>query len=80
VEGEVAAEPVGDYTYVKRLRVGEALCRVEVFALKVVLEHDLWPERAQRTRQWFSAADAAAAVQEPALKGLIEAFGRSQAI
>ncbi|HEU4970152.1 DUF47 family protein [Sphingomonas sp.] len=45
-----------------------------LYPLAVVEELDDWPERAERTRRWFSLAEAAAAVDEPELKRLIAGF------
>lgn len=76
VEGEVGAEPIGAFDYLKRQMLGVRHCRVEVFPLQVTQEHDLWPECSQRSRRWFASGEAAGAVQEPELQALIEAFAR----
>ncbi|HEX2561227.1 NUDIX hydrolase [Phenylobacterium sp.] len=76
VQGEVWAEPVGAYDYEKRLKNG-ALQPVEVavFPLRVQQELDAWPEKGQRERRWFAAAEAAGLVAEPRLSELILDFG-----
>jgi 8-oxo-dGTP pyrophosphatase MutT (NUDIX family) len=63
--GEVAPEPIGSYSYLKRLPNDRLVpCQVDVFAMRVDrLLHD-WPERGQRTREWFTLAQAAMAVEE----------------
>jgi hypothetical protein len=33
-----------------------------------------WPEKGKRQVQWFSSAEAAAAVQEPVLSNIIRTF------
>lgn len=75
VEGDVGAQPLGAYHYLKRTAHGDVPCRVDVFPLAVAREHDHWLEHHQRARAWFSAAQAAEAVSEPELKELIERFG-----
>ena len=70
-------EPVGSYRYKKVLRSGlEANLRVSVFAVGVAALLDDWPERAERTVQWFSPAEAAASVAEPALAKLLRRLPR----
>jgi 8-oxo-dGTP pyrophosphatase MutT (NUDIX family) len=63
--GEVAQEPIGSYSYLKRLPNHRVVpCEVDVFAMRVDrLLHD-WPERGQRTREWFTLAQAAMTVEE----------------
>ena len=76
ITGEVWAEPVGGYDYEKRLKNGRLQpVEVEVFPLAVVEERDAWPEKGQRERRWFAAAEAADLVAEPRLAELIREFG-----
>jgi 8-oxo-dGTP pyrophosphatase MutT (NUDIX family) len=78
VSGKIAREPLGTYDYMKFLKSGQGLpCRVTVFSLEVTQEHERWPEKAQRATRWFSWPEASAAVQEPGLASLIDAFGQS---
>lgn len=75
VLGEVLGVAVGTYPYDKRLKKGALHpCTVEVFPLKVTEHKRVWPEKAQRRRSWFAAADAADRVDEPELADLIRAF------
>jgi 8-oxo-dGTP pyrophosphatase MutT (NUDIX family) len=75
VEGEVARAPLGAYDYEKILSPGVSRpCRVTVFALAVKRQRDSWREQGQRRLQWFPWEDAAAAVREPDLAGIIRAF------
>ena len=78
VLGEVADAPLGTYSYLKAFK-GELWfrCEVQVFPLQVRQERRRWPEADQRTRRWFSAADAAAAVDEPELQQLIRDWAAS---
>ncbi|MFC3079051.1 NUDIX hydrolase [Phenylobacterium terrae] len=76
VTGDVWAEPVGAYDYEKRLKGGELQpVEVEVFPLRVLEELEAWPEKGQRERRWFAAAEAAGLVAEPRLAELIREFG-----
>jgi len=75
VLGRLGKKPVGKYVYDKRLRSGRLQhVRVRVFALEVLQELDAWPEMGERTRQWFSLAEAAGLVDEADLKRLLSAF------
>ncbi|MDD3837362.1 MAG: NUDIX hydrolase [Phenylobacterium sp.] len=76
VTGDVWTEPVGGYDYDKRLK-SRALqpVEVEVFPLAVREEHATWPEKGQRERRWFPAAEAAGLVAEPRLAELMREFG-----
>jgi 8-oxo-dGTP pyrophosphatase MutT (NUDIX family) len=77
IEGLIAEQAVGTYRYDKRLKSGKSReVEVEVFPLRVTEVGDDWPEREQRSREWFSPAVAAALVMEPELKALLAAFGR----
>ena len=74
-EGEIGTEPIGAFRYRKQRRLLLAVtAEVEVFPLRVERLLDDWPEAHERQRQWFSRAEAAAAVQEPGLKRLILGF------
>lgn len=73
--GVVGREPLGLYTYEKRLGTRSVLCDVLVFPFKVKRSLQKWPERFQRYGFWFSIDSAAAAVQEEDLSELIRAFG-----
>ena len=72
VRGKGGAE-IGAFDYVKVMEYGrDRPCRVGVFALEVTEELDDWPERDERTRRWFSLAEAAEAVDESGLKQILE--------
>lgn len=80
VKGDIAKHPFGAYHYDKRQPNGEIIpCRVDVFPLRVKRQGRTWPEAAQRTRRWFTLAEAVDAVDEPELKELIERFGAQAA-
>jgi 8-oxo-dGTP pyrophosphatase MutT (NUDIX family) len=72
VEGEVATTLLGSYRYDKQLsRNKTQSVIVQIFALRVALEHLKWPEMAEREKRWMSAAEAAQLVDEPELRALI---------
>jgi 8-oxo-dGTP pyrophosphatase MutT (NUDIX family) len=80
VVGRIGKRSIGTYRYVKTLEDGAPVpCSVEVFPMMVEGQRARWREQGQRTAQWFSAEDAAAAVQEPELKALISDFAASGA-
>ena len=72
--GEIRAEALGRYGYVKRRARRSAPCAVEVFPLRVQRLAHLFPERFQRRRKWFSPEAAAREVAEADLGALILAF------
>ena len=75
VGGQISAKPIGEFGYDKRLDDGKSRnCRVAVFALESMVQHQTWPEMGQRKLQWFSIPDAANAVQEPELAKIIRKF------
>jgi 8-oxo-dGTP pyrophosphatase MutT (NUDIX family) len=78
VVGRIGRKPVGSYQYVKRLSNGAPLlCTVEVFPMMVERQRNRWREQGQRTQQWFTAEEAATAVDEPELQALIGNFAWS---
>ena len=79
VEGLTDGRPFGHYVYDKRLKNGKfRQLNVAVFPMRVVTEHGDWPEKHERETRWFSAAEAAGQVAEPALAELIQNFARLQ--
>jgi 8-oxo-dGTP pyrophosphatase MutT (NUDIX family) len=72
VLGEVERRPIGRYRYLKRGPRNQVTpCSVRVFPLRVQRLLDDWPERRERQRRWFSAAEAAMAVEEGGLVTLL---------
>ena len=73
VRGRLTRRALGHYVYEKRLEDGLATvpCEVQVFALVVSRQSKDWPEAHQRTTRWFSAAEAAARVDDDGLRPLI---------
>ncbi|NJS14367.1 MAG: NUDIX domain-containing protein [Sphingopyxis sp.] len=73
--GALGTRPIGSYRYAKRADDGSANeLTVAVFPLRVRQLAAHWPERKERTRKWFSRAEAAAAVEEEELRELIAGF------
>jgi 8-oxo-dGTP pyrophosphatase MutT (NUDIX family) len=75
IEGEIAAEPIGEFRYLKVLkRRAPRWYRVAVYPLRVEIERDTWDEAHERDRVWFGRETAADLVAEPDLRDLIRAF------
>lgn len=64
--GRIDPTPLGTYSYSK----WGGICDVEVYSMAVTQQLDDWAE-SHRDRQWLSPREAAARVEEPALKALI---------
>jgi 8-oxo-dGTP pyrophosphatase MutT (NUDIX family) len=78
MRGEVAAEPIGHFTYVKSMDGGlEMRCIVQVHPLEVSEIEKNFPEKRQRQIAWFTPEEAAARVAEPELKAIIHSFDPS---
>ncbi|WP_297506733.1 NUDIX hydrolase [uncultured Caulobacter sp.] len=75
VEGVIEQASIGTYDYLKGLKSGVSRpVTVEVYPLRVTVEHKVWPEKGQRTLQWVTPVEAALSVQEPDLRDLIARF------
>lgn len=75
VTGEVGPESIGQFRYDKVMgRARSVPCLVEVFGLRVTRLAAKFPERKQRRRRWFAAAEAARQVNEPDLRALLAAL------
>ena len=72
VIGTMSDEPLGSYSYLKRLEDGAAVpCRVAIYPLFVTRLKSAWKESKDRTRRWFSIHQAAEAVDEPELSRIL---------
>ena len=71
IVGKISKKSIGAYSYSKRQADGELSVRVRVFLMAVDKLLDTWPEQDQRSRQWFTPTEAAAAVAEPELADII---------
>ena len=75
VRGTVELRPCGSFLHRKHLTPQRLrICRIDLYLLKVDAMFDDWPERAERQRRWFTFEAAAAAVDNPSLRKLIEAL------
>jgi 8-oxo-dGTP pyrophosphatase MutT (NUDIX family) len=73
--GTAGTEPIGAYSYRKRLPDGRRRrCEVEVFVLQVESRAGDWPERGQRRKRWVPPHVAAGLVAEPGLAELLLAL------
>ncbi|WP_367718781.1 NUDIX hydrolase [Nitratireductor sp. GISD-1A_MAKvit] len=78
ISGIPSDDEIGRFYYHKTDGTGvEWPCEVAVVPLEVTEELRKWPERKQRTRQWFSPQEAAAAVNEPDLGELLIEFAHN---
>lgn len=78
VFGEIAAEPVGRYHYLKEKRGSALPCAVEIFPLFVTGQHHSWPEKGVRELAWLPAERAAARVVEPGLRRILLDFRKAR--
>jgi 8-oxo-dGTP pyrophosphatase MutT (NUDIX family) len=70
--GEIEPEPIGYYSYDKRLRGGRSVsCQVSVFPMWVGRQLKHWPEQGQRETRWLTLGQAAMAVDEGDLVTLL---------
>ncbi len=77
VEGEVAHEKLGSFSYSKQRKSGEVVsCKVHVFPMEVVHQRRNWAEKAARETSWCSLEEAIQRVTEPGLRRLIVKFAR----
>lgn len=72
--GEIGKKPVGRYTYWKRKVDHFVLCKVRLYLLEVKQQLPTWPEQTQRRCLWFTQADAADLIDEPALGAIVAAL------
>jgi 8-oxo-dGTP pyrophosphatase MutT (NUDIX family) len=71
VRGRVRTKPIGRYTYAKRLTDGVKDCRITIYLLEVTDEFDTFPEMADRSRAWFTIAEATACADDEGLRDLL---------
>lgn len=75
VIGEVSAEPIGSYYYLKdRKGRGGFPCSADVFALAVTSQLDDWPEKDVRKLLWLPPEEAAIKVSDPGLRQMLKDF------
>ncbi len=74
VEGRLSPDPIGVYPYDKVLPDRVTPCIVTVYPVEVSHLSKDFPEKGQRERRWFKAKKAAAKVDEPELRSLLNSF------
>lgn len=74
VDGEIGREPIGQYSYEKIGAEVSTAILVTIYPLQVTKLLSAWPEKGERKREWFVAADAAQRVAEPGLKAILRNF------
>jgi 8-oxo-dGTP pyrophosphatase MutT (NUDIX family) len=80
VLGAVGRQPVGSFSYEKRLKDGGSVeCEVRVFPLEVKRQRKEWPEKQERRVRWLSASKAAEKVKHPVLSKIIRRVARKYA-
>jgi len=78
VIGEIAAEPIGRYHYLKEKNGSALPCVVEVFSLFVTGRHASWAEQGARQILWLPVERAAAKVAETGLRRILTDFARAR--
>jgi 8-oxo-dGTP pyrophosphatase MutT (NUDIX family) len=71
ISGTVDPQPIGSFRHRKRSFFGDVDLKILVHPLAVERELADWPERGQRTRQWFSMSKALAVVESDELRAII---------
>jgi 8-oxo-dGTP pyrophosphatase MutT (NUDIX family) len=74
VTGKIHSKPLGAYLYWKRRAAHFDLVEVTVYRLDVRAQLDTWRERGERQARWMPLPEAAEAVQEPGLQGILIAL------
>jgi 8-oxo-dGTP pyrophosphatase MutT (NUDIX family) len=72
VTGKVVREPVGRYSYWKRLADCFVPVEVTVYVVRVTSVAAKWEEQAARHRAWLGIDDAVMLIDEPELAAIIE--------
>jgi 8-oxo-dGTP pyrophosphatase MutT (NUDIX family) len=70
--GRISKSPVGSFQYLKRLPDRAETVRIDVYRLDVDGQHDSWPEKDERSVQWFRLDEAERLVEEPGLVAIFE--------
>jgi len=78
VTGDIAAEPIGRYHYLKEKNGSALPCAVDVFSLLVTGERASWAEKDARQKLWLPAERAAAKIAETGLRRILTSFARAR--
>ncbi len=73
VRGTIASSiPLGIYTYLKKLELGETRpATVEVYLLRIKERLKKWPEKGERKLSWVTTEEAVGLVEEPGVVPLL---------
>lgn len=71
VTGRVLSEPIGSYSYWKRLSDCFVPVEVTVYVVNVAEVAAQWDEQPQRQRAWLGVGDAVTLIDEPELAAII---------
>jgi hypothetical protein len=75
VRGKISRNPLGSFTYDKRIVGGISItATIIVFPLAVREVMDEWKESKWRRRRWFAIDEVADAIEEPELHEIINSF------
>jgi 8-oxo-dGTP pyrophosphatase MutT (NUDIX family) len=77
VVGKALKQPLGVYSYWKRLSTRFVNVTVTVYLLPVAEILPEWKESARRRRAWLSPADAATLIDEPELASLVRSIAKT---
>lgn len=71
IKGKIHRNPMGAFTYEKRVSGNVEPIRVMVYVLEVAEKLKDWPEKGERQRQWMTAIEASTLVDEPGLSDIL---------
>ena len=74
VQGLIGEKSLGSFCFRKEQDGAASTVEVAVYPLEVSSELDRWPEMDRRERRWLPIQEAAEAVGEPGLAGIIRDF------
>ena len=78
LKGRIGKEPIGEYTYWKRLPKHFQQVKVKVFVLEAERQMAVWREKGQRKLAWFLIEDAIKLVDEPGMVALLKTIPTKQ--
>ena len=74
VNGTVSTKKIGDYTYSKKEKKNGPIYKVDIYAMHVNFELEIWPEEGKRQRKWMPIQEAIKSVNEKGLRSVIRHF------
>jgi 8-oxo-dGTP pyrophosphatase MutT (NUDIX family) len=81
VTGDIAPEAIGHYASFKQRKSGQTTqVQVDVFALRVTLQHQTWPEKGDRDVAWMTPQAAAQKISEPELRRILLDFRENHSV